>query len=80
MSTAEFLVCPDLPAAHGYFTRRGGISSGPYATLNCSLSSGDALDRVLENRARAARAVGADPARLLGLTDGSSTDIQKRCG
>ena len=68
MSAAEALVCPDLPAEHGYFTRRGGISSGPYATLNCSLSSGDAPDCVLENRARAARTVGADPARLLGLT------------
>lgn len=68
MSEAESLVCPDLPAAHGYFTRRGGTSAGPYATLNCSVSSGDAADCVSENRARAARAVGADPARLLGLT------------
>ena len=31
-----------LPFAHGFFTRQGGVSTGPYATLNCSLSSGDA--------------------------------------
>ena len=68
MSMAESLICPDLPAAHGFFTRRGGISSGPYSTLNCSLSSGDAPDCVLENRARAAHAIGANPLRLLGLT------------
>lgn len=68
MSTAEALRCEALPAAHGFFTRRGGVSSGPYASLNCSLSSGDAPDRVLENRARAARAVGAEPGRLVGLT------------
>lgn len=67
MSEPEPLACPELPARHGFFTRRGGVSSGPYATLNCSLSSGDAAALVAENRARAARAVGADPARLLGL-------------
>ena len=67
-TTAEFLACPDLTAAHGFFTRRGGVSSGPYASLNCSLSSGDAPENVRENRARAARALGADPDALLGLT------------
>ncbi len=57
-----------LPARHGFFTRRGGVSEGPYASLNCSLSGQDRRAAVLENRARAARAVGAEPALLLGLT------------
>jgi YfiH family protein len=35
--------------------------------LNCSFSSQDDRDAVLENRARAARALNADPAKLLGL-------------
>jgi len=52
---------------HGFFTRRGGVSTGPYASLNCSLSSQDAPEAVLRNRGRAAEAVGADPARLVGL-------------
>jgi len=68
MSAIEPLVCPTLPVRHGFFTRRGGVSSGPYATLNCSLSGGDARECVLENRARAARAIGAAPERLVGLT------------
>jgi len=64
----SLLRSPALPFAHGFFTRQGGVSTGPYATLNCSLSSGDALESVLENRARAARALGASPAALVGVT------------
>jgi hypothetical protein len=41
--------------------RSGGVSSGPYATLNLSLNVGDDLGRVLENRRRLAAAFGADP-------------------
>ncbi|HET6182767.1 MAG TPA: peptidoglycan editing factor PgeF [Acetobacteraceae bacterium] len=62
------LLSPLLPLPHGFFTRQGGVSTGPFASLNCSLSSQDARDAVLANRARAARALGADPARLVGLT------------
>ncbi len=57
-----------LPVAHGFFTRQGGVSAGPYASLNCSLSSQDLPELVLRNRARAGRSVGADPANLVGLT------------
>lgn len=39
-------------------TRRGGVSSGPYATLNLSLSVGDDPAAVLENRRRVATAAG----------------------
>jgi len=41
--------------------RSGGVSSGPYATLNLSLSVGDDPARVLENRRRLAAALGANP-------------------
>jgi YfiH family protein len=41
--------------------RDGGVSSGPYATLNLSLTVGDAPARVLENRRRLAAALGAQP-------------------
>ena len=41
--------------------RDGGVSSGPYATLNLSLSVGDDPARVLENRRRLAAALGANP-------------------
>ena len=58
----------DLTVRHGFFTRAGGVSEGPFASLNCSLSGQDSPAHVLENRARAARSLGADPARLIGLT------------
>ena len=60
---------------HGFFTRKGGVSEGSFASLNCSLSGHDARERVLENRARAARALGADPVQLVGLTQVHGPDV-----
>jgi YfiH family protein len=72
---AEALTVDTMPAPHGFFTRRGGVSCGPYASLNCSLSSLDDRANVLENRARAARSLGIDPLRLLGLTQVHGTHV-----
>ena len=72
---AEALTSNSLPAPHGFFTRRGGVSTGPYASLNCSLSSQDDRSAVLENRARVARSLGTDPTRLLGLTQVHGTKV-----
>ena len=41
--------------------RSGGVSSGPYATLNLSLSVGDDPGKVLENRRRLAVGLDANP-------------------
>jgi len=41
-------------------TRHGGVSTGDYATLNLSFGVGDRPQDVLENRRRAAAALGAD--------------------
>lgn len=57
----------ELTTPHGFFTRKGGVSSGPYASLNCSLSGQDARETVTENRARVARALRAEPKNLVGL-------------
>ena len=35
---------------HGFFTRAGGVSEGPFASLNCGFGSGDEAARVAENR------------------------------
>jgi hypothetical protein len=67
MSTPVPLQADLLAVPHGFFTRQGGVSAGPYASLNCALSGQDAREKVLENRARAARALGAEPERLVGL-------------
>ena len=45
-------------------TRHGGESTGPFATLNLGLRTGDDPDVVRRNRARAASIVGAAPAWL----------------
>lgn len=54
-----------LDAPHGFFTRAGGVSTGQFATLNCSLSGRDDPEAVAENRARARAALGAPT--LVGL-------------
>jgi YfiH family protein len=49
-----------LPGAEALFTtRRGGVSEGPYATLNLGLWTEDDPERVRANRRRVAEAVGA---------------------
>src|SRR5512141_2351174 len=50
---------------HGFFTRSGGVSHGVYASLNGGVGSNDAPDKVTENRARMASALGVAPNRLL---------------
>jgi YfiH family protein len=69
------LLTADLAVPHGFFTRAGGVSEGPFASLNCSLSGKDSIEAVLENRARAARALGANPDTLVGLTQIHSADV-----
>jgi hypothetical protein len=71
----EFVNAASLGVSHGFFTRRGGVSSGPFSSLNCSLSGKDTRGNVLENRARAARAIGAAPAGLVGVTQVHGTDV-----
>jgi polyphenol oxidase len=50
---------------HGFFGRRGGVSGGIYASLNCGLGSRDDPDAVAENRARIAAAFGVGGSQLL---------------
>ncbi len=52
---------------HAFFTREGGVSEGLYASLNAGPGSQDDPAHVAENRARAARAIGAAPERLCTL-------------
>lgn len=45
-----WLTHPELSVLHGFTTRIGGVSTGPYAALNLGLSSGDDRERVEANR------------------------------
>lgn len=62
MSGPPILTAPTLDGLqglrHGFFTRRGGVSAGIYASLNVGSGSRDAPAAVSENRARAAGAFG----------------------
>jgi YfiH family protein len=55
----------DLPGGHVVFsTRAGGVSQGPYESLNLGVMTDDDDDRVAENRARLARAAGLAPEQV----------------
>ena len=56
----EILTDSGLQIRHGFFTAKGGVSSGIYKSLNCGFGSQD--DRVLitENRRRVAASLGLD--------------------
>jgi polyphenol oxidase len=47
-----------------FTTRVGGVSEGPYASLNLGRKSGDEVDRVDENRRIVCEAIGADLEKL----------------
>jgi YfiH family protein len=49
---------------HGFFGRRGGVSTGVYKSLNCGPGSGDEPEKVLENRRRVCAAVGGSLEKL----------------
>lgn len=53
--------------AHGFFGRRGGVSSGLYESLNCGAGTKDDPANVAANRARVANALGVKPENLLSL-------------
>jgi YfiH family protein len=60
---------------HGFFTRRGGVSQGIYASLNGGIGSRDAPANVAENRARMAAALGVRAERLLTVYQTHSADV-----
>jgi YfiH family protein len=55
---------PPGPYEVAFSTREGGVSEGPYASLNLGRMSGDVVECVDENRRRLCAEVGADPDRL----------------
>lgn len=54
---------PDI--RHAFFTRCGGVSGGPFESLNCGFGSGDAADTVARNRAIAMARLGLSADRLV---------------
>jgi YfiH family protein len=73
MITAEVLAAPGI--RHGFFTREGGVSEGIFASLNCGFGSADEPEKVAENRARAAAALGLKADRLAICHQIHSADV-----
>ena len=66
--TLEILTSERLATLrHGFFTRRGGASSGVFSGLNCGQGSSDQREIVAINRARVADAMGVAADHLLGV-------------
>jgi polyphenol oxidase len=74
----NILEAPELSMSgikHGFFGRKGGVSEGLYASLNCGLGSNDDAVRVRENRGRAASHLGIDADHLLTVYQIHSPDV-----
>lgn len=72
--TVEMLKAPGLGVRHGFVGRRGGVSTGIFASLNVGLGSSDSAELVRENRRRAAEAV-APGAALVTVHQVHSTTV-----
>lgn len=74
--TLEILTSDSLSQTrHGFFTRRGGASSGVFAGLNCGQGSSDQSEIVQINRDRVAGAIGVPQSHLAGVHQVHSADV-----
>lgn len=74
--TLEIITADTLsPFRHGFFTRRGGASSGVFKGLNCGLGSSDQTNAVKINRARVAEAMDVGADALASVHQIHSTDV-----
>ena len=71
------IITSDLlaPTRHGFFTRRGGASSGIFAGLNCGPGSSDQAEVVLINRVRVADAMEVEAEALVSLHQYHSAEV-----
>ncbi|KFI27117.1 polyphenol oxidase [Haematobacter massiliensis] len=74
--TLDPITSPALaPLKHGFFTRKGGASSGIFHGLNCGPGSSDMAEVVAINRARAAKALELPVQSLVTLAQVHSPDV-----
>lgn len=74
--TLEIITSEGLgPIRHGFFTRKGGASSGVFAGLNCGNGSSDQSEIVAINRARVADAMQVPVTHLVNVHQIHSADV-----
>jgi YfiH family protein len=68
----------ELPGARAIFsTRQGGVSEGPYESLNLGILTEDDPERVTVNRARLAEAAGVESGRIVMGWQVHGTDLRE---
>lgn len=65
--------------SHGFSTRLGGVSEGPYATMNLSFTMGDSPERVAENYRRMAAALEVETDSMTSVWQ-AHTDVVRVVG
>ncbi|MCL4107726.1 UNVERIFIED_CONTAM: hypothetical protein GTU68_022187 [Idotea baltica] len=74
--TLEIITSDALsPLRHGFFTRRGGASSGVFKGLNCGYGSSDQREAVALNRARVAEAMDVEADHLVTVHQVHSAEV-----
>ena len=71
----QFEIFPPNSVEHAVFTRNGGVSPEPWASLNVGGTVGDERPRVVENRLRSFRALGRDPHSMFDVWQVHSADV-----
>lgn len=71
----EIVTSTAIPFRHGFFTRKGGASSGIFAGLNCGTGSSDLAEIVAINRSRVAEAMGVGDRALVAMNQIHSPDV-----
>lgn len=62
--------------SHGFTTRRGGVSTGDFASMNLGVRRGDDRASVLKNYEILGAAVGFDPKKLVGAVQVHRDDVR----
>lgn len=70
-----FTSFPNGDLTHAVFGRAGGVSPAPFDSLNMSISTGDSLENVRENRRRALAAAGVKAAAVATLWQVNGTEV-----
>lgn len=71
-------IAVDGPAVAAFSTRRGGVSAGPFASLNLGRSGGgDDPEAVFANRRAVCAAMGVDPGDAMMLTQVHGADVHR---
>ena len=58
---------------HGFFNKKGGVSSGIYKSLNCGIGSNDKKKNVLKNLSIVSKKIGCSERKLILLNQTHSS-------